>query len=454
MATNFADLGNILVSKWGRPARLISIAVLALLLLIPLQMVESVVRERYQTYQGVVTEIAGAWSSDQRLAGPILVIPYTEKVEVRDDFLTPGGEVRPSTRWESRRRNAVILPEVLQYDGSLTPETRRRGIYRVQVYTADIEVSGAFRNLQAAIESLSSAESLEVIEWDEAVVGFGLSDPRGIVDVDGFEFNGHPAQPRPGTTLVELLPRGFHAPVGAVISDSLDFRLPMTIRGSGSIRFLPLGETTAASIRSEWIHPSFVGEVLPAVRTIDDKGFSAEWTIPLLNRSYPQAWTAGSPVVIDEIEAGVRLFEPVALYDLVTRSVKYGLLFVVLTFLTLGLIELVLGARLSLVQFFLIGVALAMFFLILVALAEHIGFSSAYLLASTSVVVINTLYCASILGKRSIAAVVGAVLTSIYGILYIILKAEDYALLGGTLLLVVALTVTMYFTRRIHKPAY
>ncbi|RLE26561.1 MAG: cell envelope integrity protein CreD, partial [Acidobacteria bacterium] len=152
-----------------------------------------------------------------------------------------------------------------------------------------------------------------------------------------------------------------------------------------------------------------------------------------------------------EIDAGVRLFEPVALYDLVTRAVKYGLLFITLTFLTLGLIEFVTDSRLSLVQYLLIGVALAMFFLILIALAEHIGFALAYFLASAVVVVINTLYCAAILPRRSLAAAVGAVLTAIYGILYTILRAEDYALLGGTLLLVVALTVTMYFTRGMHK---
>jgi inner membrane protein len=121
------------------------------------------------------------------------------------------------------------------------------------------------------------------------------------------------------------------------------------------------------------------------------------------------------------------------------------------SFLTLGLIEFVTDSRVSLVQYLLIGVALAMFFLILIALAEHIGFAIAYFLAAAVVVVINTLYCVAILPRRSLAAAVGAVLTAIYGILYTILKAEDFALLGGTLLLVVALTVTMYFTRGMHR---
>jgi inner membrane protein len=445
-------MGRSLVVKLGRPARLIVVAVLALVLLIPLDMVRSVVRERYHRYQGVVAEIAAAWSSDQRVAGPILLLPFTEKVEIRDEYITPQGEKRIARRWETCRRRAVILPDVLSVDGSLTPQLRRRGIYQVQVYTAELTVSGVFRNIGSTVESLATAERLEAIEWSQAVVAFGISDPRGIVEVEGLDLNGHPARPRPGTTLEGIMPRGFHMAVGESVSEGLEFDLPMVIRGSGSLGFLPLGETTRVTLRSGWPHPSFIGDVLPANRAIDDDGFSAEWTIPLLNRSYPQVWRADRPVAIDEIEGGVRLFEPVGLYDLVTRAVKYGLLFIALTFLTLGLIEYVVDVRLSLVQFLLIGVALAMFFLILVALAEHIGFTTAYLLASATVVVINTLYCAAILRSVPTSAVVGAVLAAIYGVLYLILKAEDFALLGGTLLLVVAVTVTMYFTRRIHQP--
>lgn len=450
MTTTTPLTAQVIVSKLGRPARILAVGVLALVLLIPLDMVRSVVRERFETYRGVVADIAGSWSSDQQLAGPMLVVPFSERFEVTDEYITPGGEKKRSSRWESRERRAVVLPDTLSYDGSMAPETRRRGIYRVQVYTARVRVSGSFGDIESAVASLTAPDRLEEIRYGDAVIAFGLTDPRGIIEVDGFDLDHRNLQPRPGTTLDEILPRGFHVPVGELVQGGLEFDLPMVLRGSGSLHFLPLGETTRAALRSTWPHPSFVGDVLPAERTVEDGGFSAVWTIPLLNRSYPQVWRAGSPIAIDEISAGVRLFEPVALYDLVTRAVKYGLLFIALTFLTLGLIEYVAAVRLSLVQFLLIGVALAMFFLILVALAEHIGFAVAYLLASATVVVLNTLYCAAIL-RRATALLVGAVLAAIYAILYLILQAEDYALLGGTLLLVVALAVTMFFTRRVHE---
>ena len=453
MATDNVEMGRKIILKLGRPMRLIVVGVLALVLLIPLEMVESVVRERFQTYRAVVEDIAGAWSTDQHLAGPILLVPFTEKIEVRDEYVTPSGEKKTTQRWESLQRRAVILPDELKIQGELTPEMRKRGIYEVQVYTADLEISGTFRGLGETVAALSDPDRLEAIDWSKAVVGFGVSDPRGIVSVDGFDFNGHPVQPRPGTALGDIVARGFHVEVGQAIDDDLDFSMPIVIRGSNSIRFLPLGETTDASLRSDWPHPSFVGDVLPASREISETGFAGEWTIPILNRSFPQSWLAGAAVDIHEISAGVRLFEPVALYDLVTRAVKYGLLFIALTFLTLGLVEHVADVKLSLVQFLLIGVALALFFLILVALAEHLSFNTAYLSASAAVVVINTVYCAAILPKRAISILVGGVLTAIYAVLYTILKAEDFALLGGTVLLVVALIVTMFFTRRIHETA-
>lgn len=187
------------------------------------------------------------------------------------------------------------------------PEVRRRGIYQVQVYSADLEIRANFQQLRATIESLTRTDRLDDIVWSDAVVAFGLSEPRGIVEIEGFVVNGNTMQVRPGTTVDDILPRGFHVPIGDLASDQLDVRLPIVIRGSGSLRFLPLGATSRASIGSEWQHPSFVGDVLPAVREIADDGFSAEWTIPLLNRSYPQAWPDYLNVDINEIEAGVRL---------------------------------------------------------------------------------------------------------------------------------------------------
>jgi len=447
--SDISSTSRTLIRKWSRPARLMGAGILALLLLIPLGMVQSVVRERHHRYDSVVADIAGAWSGSQTLGGPILVLPYTQKVPVEEKSCDAPSAKR--VRWESIRRTAILLPNDLNITGKLNPQTRHRGIYKVQVYAGDIEVKAAFSDVPKRLRELWPSEELVQVDWSRASVSVGLSDPRGIVDLPNLKLDGQAGIVRPGTLITTLLLTGFHAPLTGEISKDLSVDLHLKFRGSNGFHFLPLGASTTTDLRSSWPDPSFCGRVLPEHHESSPTGFSAHWGVSLLNRSYPQSFNLKTNPNLREIDAGVRLFEAVTLYDKVTRSAKYGLLFICLSFLSLGLIEYATNSRLSLIQYLLIGMALALFFLLLIAFAEHLGFGLAYLIASTSVVLLNTLYCIAFLPKKSLALLVGALLASIYSILYIILQAEDYALLGGSLLLSLALAVTMYLTRGINR---
>jgi inner membrane protein len=177
-------------------------------------------------------------------------------------------------------------------------------------------------------------------------------------------------------------------------------------------------------------------------------GFDAEWSVPHLARNFPQSWVQGREQHnLGELVAGVNLFEPIFLYSKVTRAVKYGLLFIGLTFLTFVIFELGSGTRLHLVQYALIGLALAIFFLTLLALAEHIDFLAAYLVASALVVGMVSLYTATALRSPRRGIMIAVLLTALYTVLYSLLRMEDYALLVGTALLMLALGVLMYVTR-------
>lgn len=434
--------------RWRRPLRWALMGTLVLLLLIPLGMVESVVQERHNTYRGVLREIAGLWSGEQVLTGPILLVPFTERYQVEKQHVGADGEKRVELTWKSCSRTAVILPRSLDLEGTMEPRVRRRGIYEASVYENEIRLSGHFDALQDTVGRLANPDRTTEIHWDRAALAIGLTQPRGIVritslsETDGLRF-------APGALVTDVLPTGFHAPAVPVEADRFDFVIGLEIHGSGGFRLAPLGERTRATLTSSWTHPSFYGEVVPDAYEITESGFTANWDLSHLIRAYPQDWLAGTEVNLSEVTAGVRLFEPVDLYARVTRSVKYGLLFIVLTFLTLGLIELVSGSRLHLLQYLLIGLALALFFLLLIAFAEHRGFGQAYLIASATVVLLNSSYCLAVLPRRALAGLVAAVLGALYGTLYAILQAEDYALLSGTLLLVAALAATMFFTRKL-----
>ena len=96
-----------------------------------------------------------------------------------------------------------------------------------------------------------------------------------------------------------------------------------------------MGDRTEVLLTSPWPSPSFVGAYLPEQRDIDAKGFSAEWKVLHLGRSYPGEWSDGKIPAkrIANSAFGVNLFVPVSTYQKSTRAAKYAILFVGLSFL-------------------------------------------------------------------------------------------------------------------------
>ena len=429
--------------------RLAVIALVALVMLIPLGMVENLVTERHNLYRQVLVDIAGLWGGEQLVQGPVLVVPFIERHVTEEQVEDEGGGKRTVSRAQSVERHAIILPRELRIGLKLGEQFRKRGIYRSLVYVADVRMSGSFR--LPAIADLSSR--LEEIRWDDAFVAVGLTDTRAINRVSALDWAGDRVELRPGTHLADTLVSGFHAPVPRLDARATDrdFDLEFSANGSAALRFAAFGATTRVDMQSTWPHPSFQGSVLPGEYSVTDEGFTASWVIPSLTRNFPQAWVQEERAYnLAEFQAGVDLFEPVFLYSKVSRAVKYGVLFIALTFLTFLVFELTIQARLHFVQYALIGLALSLFYLILLSLAEHIAFAGAYVTASAVTISLITAYAWAALRRPARAAIVFALLTALYVVLYSLLHLEDYALLMGTGLLVAVLAVLMYLTRNLR----
>ena len=339
---------------------------------------------------------------------------------------------------------------------NLREEFRRRGIYKSLVYTADIVLDGTFRT--PAVSELS--DHIERINWHDAYLVFGLSDTRAIHEGSALTWDGAPLVLSPSTRLKKLLATGFHAPLGDSLADVASnnprthrFEFKLSVNGSDAFLFAPLGSTTRVQMAATWPHPSFLGSALPSDYDVRPDGFRANWEIPHLARHYPQLWTLGQGnYQVTSFTTGVRLFEPVFLYSLVTRAVKYGLLFIALTYLTFLIFEVTVQARLHMVQYGLIGLALALFYLTLLSLAEHVAFLPAYIAASSTIVLMITCYTAAALRSVKRAGIVLAMLAGLYTLLYALLQLEDYALLMGTSLLLAVAMVLMYVTRHLRLP--
>lgn len=434
------------------------VVILIVLMNIPLSMVNDVVRERSNLHQHVNAEVAATWGQRQNLRGPSILIPYTERFDSVEVLTDKDGNERTKNKTIYKHRTAILLPEQLNIDVSLLGQTRKRSIYQALVYTADVKINGEFK--KPNLNELSN--NIDEIHWDRAWFSLGISDTQAINKVSKLQWSNAALDFEPGTKITDVIASGFHAPLhlnqfksttSLVKSNSYPFALEMNINGSEGFYFSPFGKTTHVNVSSNWPHPSFQGNVLPDHHSVNAEGFNATWTVPHLARNYPQLWTLETQKFdIDEFTAGLDLFESVSLYSQITRAIKYGVLFLVLTYVTFLLFEMGIGRRLHVIQYGVIGLAISMFYLTLLSLAEHTVFFKAYLTAAAIIITMISAYVQASLKNLSRTSIITLLLIGLYSLLYAMLRLEDYALLAGVGLLLIVLGVMMYLTSNTAKP--
>jgi inner membrane protein len=428
--------------------RIATILLLTLLLLVPLSMIHGVVSQRSSLQTEVENTIAASSSGPQRLAGPLLVVPYT----VSELIVTKDDKGRESRHWSHRNERIAFTAERAAYIGKVDVEQKYKGLYKAQVY----QTNGNWRASFAVPKNLGLD-----LDWDDArlrlalgkaYLAFGLTDVRGLRGTPDIKWNAEPVVAENDSDWAAL-GDGVHASVGV-----LDVRTPRThemtmqlnVGGTRVLSIAPLGKTTSVELRAAWPHPNFGGRFLPTERSIDANGFVAKWEISQL-ASKNAALIASGTKTDAALEAfDVSFIEPVNVYLQAERAVKYGVLFIVLTFAAFFLFEMLKNLRIHPMQYALVGLALALFFLVLVSLSEHITFLVAYLCAATASVLLITYYLVHVLGGWARGALFGLKLALLYGVLYGLLLSEDNALMLGSLLLFAALAAVMLITRRLN----
>lgn len=425
--------------------KLAIIASLMLLLLIPLQMISGLVYERKGQRDHVLEDIAQSSSGSQQLTGPVLVIPYQEKSVVQ--------ERNPTTNVITDKevltdKQLIVLPEKLEVDGQVSTETRHRGLYEALMYTAETSISGQFKVAESALFNESN------VIMQQPYIAVGLSDVRGIRNTPELNWQGNKVYFQPGARL-GVLGSGIHAPLpnfNPRIAAEYKFVLPLSVQGMENLRFTPIGKDTHVLLNANWPHPSFSGRFLPIRHQERDNGFNAEWQTSWfatnMDQDFKQAAAKGEGEFHSQ-DFGVSFITPVDVYQQTERSIKYGLLFVLLTFTAFFLFEMLKSLRVHAVQYGLVGAALAMFYLLLIALSEHLPFLAAYLIASSACIGLLTFYLTYVLKHWQRGLSFGAMLSLLYGTLYGLLQSEDNALLLGSLLLFGVLAVVMVLTRRL-----
>ena len=422
-------------------SKLTAIALLSLLLLIALSLIEGQIGARKSRQDEVRRDVAASASGPQTLTGPVLLIHYRERIEKRDKDAA-GNEI---LRHELVARSRIVPAQRLDLDGALRVETLRRGLYRARLFHLDGRVTGQF-SLPA---NLGLNEAQRIVDA-EAYLVLGLSDPRGLRNDPELRIDGQPRAVSTGTA--GALPgTGLHAPLGRIDPHQalrFEFSLPLRLAGSERLAVAPTADSTQLTLASDWPHPSFQGRFLPSERQVTTQGFTAHWQISHLARDFERALQAGKGAADAEV-LEISLIEPVNVYLKAERAVKYGILFITLTFAAFFFTETLRRLPIHPMQYLLVGLALAMFFLLLIALSEHIDFFVAYLVSAAACVLLIGGYLAGALASRLHGLAFGLGLAALYGVLYGVLLSEDNALLMGTMLLFAALASAMLATRRL-----
>ena len=143
---------------------------------------------------------------------------------------------------------------------------------------------------------------------------------------------------------------------------------------------------------------------------------------------------------------GVRFIVPVDFYQLVSRAAKYAMMFLATAFMAVFLLEISSTRQVHPVQYLFVGLTMIFFYVLLLSLAEQIGFLPAYLIAALATGGLLSLYVARAQASLSKGLVMAGVFFVLYGLLYLILQLEDYALLAGAIAGFVMLAVVMFST--------
>jgi inner membrane protein len=438
------------------------IGILMMLISAPLMMIEGTISSRINFRNEAVRSIAADSVSDQRLLGPVLVIPYSEHYEAEE--LIDATSKRTVLRPKVINRQLFVFPNELSITASIDTDHRYRGIHKVLVYSGNHALKGDF--LIPKEDALIQEKSGSTIKLGRPFLSLGLSDTRGLKNIPKINWDGHAYEFQQNSQLAKFK-QGLHAPLDmmdlkTVKKIAFDFNLE--IDGIEQMAFIPIAKNNLVTVNSKWPHPRYFGRFLPAPkgRTSSKEGFSATWAISSFASNAQQQLLsaeccetapgqANVPVNVNaEIDSfGVAFIEPINVYSQSDRAIKYGLLFIALTFASFFLFEILKQLPIHPVQYSLVGLALVVFFLLLVSLSEHMQFILAYAVASVACISLIGIYLMYALRSWKRGLGFASALAMLYGILFVVLQSENNALVMGSLLLFVVLAAIMLVTRKV-----
>ncbi|MDP3738097.1 MAG: cell envelope integrity protein CreD [Hyphomonadaceae bacterium] len=422
--------------------KLILVCTLALMMAIPAVFVWALLYSRSTDANRAIEDVAQLRGGIQELMGPAVTVPFERDVIA---------QVNGVNQVQAVQGRMVLYADTGTADAKLETEVRRRGLHDVPVYTADAVFKATFNPSRIAAEAPSGAR----LKWSEARVYMSLGDLRGAKDVR-LTLSGRALDLAP----VEMVntyggPSGrsmVSAPLGWIFGPppgTLPAEASLRISGAQRISLAAFAKDTVITMSGDWASPSFDGGFLPDTREVTKEGFTATWRIPFLARGAPGAGPDLSFDTLINSGPGASLLDTGNPYQSVERALKYAPMFIGLVFLTYFLFEATSGVRAHPAQYVLVGLAQTVFYMLLLSISEVAGFNPGFLIAATAMVLTLSFYAGSVFGSRAAMLKALVVFTTLYALIYTLMRQEDYALLVGSVASFLAIAGTMWMTRKL-----
>lgn len=378
---------------------------LAAVLLIPLSLVENQINSRREYETIAQKEVAKGWGGNISLGSPAIL-------------------VAEQTHYPTSSETNIHVDS----------KEKKRGVFPVPVYVATLKTKVLFsapavtaKKTESPNIILSRVDHLFIpIHPIASVQSFKIKDLtsgkelKGTLMNDGIQL-----------TINELPSKNF-------FSGQLEIEL--VARGTGTVSYESKSDQDKVSMTGNWPKPKFVDDVLPTETKLSPKGFEASWTLNTLQKNQDSS-RSGKSIGLNHLWIGTD-------YTMIERAVKYGILFIALTFLLVFIVEFMSKAKIHPLQYGLIGLSISIFYLLLLAISESIGFDIAYLISSGAVTGLIVFYVRGFLNDTKFVKMILTEQLVLSGFFYVLLSLEESAFLIGSIGLFTALAIFMTITRK------
>ena len=377
----------------------------SLLLLIPIGFLSVIISDRTNYRDEAVQNVIQSWAGAQTIGVPTM--SFNVQNEKKETVVKKLGLGNYNT-------DVVIKTEI-----------RKKGIFKVPVYTAEVSQKGDFTNQYGDLSNQSITTAINI------------TDARGFVTEPTFKINN--AEP-------QKIQDSKYATFLKTSAKTIPFEITYKIKGLNEINVVLGGLSNNVSIKGNWKDPSFEGDFLPTEREVTNKDFNAVWSVPKIALS--QDSNAPSNI-------RVSLLVPVDSYSMADRALKYGYLLLTLTFLGYFIFEITSkeNKRVHPIQYCLLGAAILIFYLLLVSISELLTFNLAYLLSAIMVIGLILVYTYFVITKKKglgFSIGITTLLALLYTFFYVLLMLQDIALFVGSIGLFILIATMMYLTRNVN----